>query len=340
MLGKPSERMVTIRHGGQTLFAAPRVELQRAWSATSYHMRALRDHAECARQEYDLILDERDRGLVARPTFNLNEDIAAPYIGGARPRLAVLREQGVNGHMEMAAAFDRAGFAAVDIHMSDILGGRADLADFAGLAACGGFSYGDVLGAGQGWAKSILFNARARDAFAAFFARPDSFALGVCNGCQMLAAIKSLIPGAEDWPRFAGNISERFESRLVLTGVQDNPCVLTRGMADSILPIVVAHAQGRAVFDHPRQLTALQQNRQIVLRYVDADNNATQRYPNNPNGSPAGAAGFTTPDGRFTILMPHPERLFRTTQFSWHPDDWQEDGPWLRLFRNARVFVG
>jgi phosphoribosylformylglycinamidine synthase len=264
--------------------------------------------------------------------------VAAPYVkkATARPRVAILREQGVNGQVEMAAAFHRAGFEARDVHMSDILAGRVSLEAFKGLAACGGFSYGDVLGAGGGWAASILHNARGRDEFEAFFNRPDTFALGVCNGCQMMSRIREIIPGAQDWPRFERNSSEQFEARLVMVEVPENPSILFAGMAGSRMPIVVAHGEGRAVF-----ASEAQRKRALTcLRYVDNRGRVTETYPLNPNGSPRGITGLTTPDGRFTIMMPHPERVFRAIQHSWRPEGWGEDGPWLRLFRNARVWVG
>jgi phosphoribosylformylglycinamidine synthase len=250
--------------------------------------------------------------------------------------MAVLREQGVNGQVEMAAAFDRAGFESVDVHMSDVISGRASLGDFQGLVAPGGFSYGDTLGGGEGWAKSILFNPRAHDEFAAFFAREDSFALGVCNGCQMMAALKELIPGAEAWPRFVKNRSEQFEARLVMVEVPESPSLFFAGMAGSRLPVVTAHGEGRALFARE----GIPERAIVALRYVDDRGAATETYPFNPSGSPAGITGLTTPDGRFTIVMPHPERVFRTVQMSWHPDDWGEDSPWMRLFRNARSWLG
>lgn len=331
---------IVISHDGQEVLHESRVDLHRAWSATSYQLQSIRDNADCALQEYDSILDDDDPGLIAKLAYDPNEDVSAAYINsGSRPRIAVLREQGVNGQIEMAAAFDRAGFSAVDVHMSDVISGRVRLDDFNGLAACGGFSYGDVLGAGQGWGKSILYIQQARDEFEAFFNRTDTFALGVCNGCQMLSSIKQLIPGAGNWPRFERNLSEQFEARFTLVGVADNPSVLTRDMSGSMMPIVVAHGEGRAVFDSDEQLQALQQGRQVVLEYREANGDKASRYPHNPNGSTQSIAGVTTPDGRFTIMMPHPERVFRTAQMSWHPDDWQEDSPWMRLFRNARVFV-
>jgi phosphoribosylformylglycinamidine synthase len=269
-------------------------------------------------------------------TFDAGEDVAAPHgLAAPGPPVAILREQGVNGEVEMAAAFDRAGFEACDVHMSDIIEGRMSLRAFRGFAACGGFSYGDVLGGGEGWAKSILYHERARDEFAAFFARPDTFALGVCNGCQMMAALKELIPGAAPWPRFAKNTSEQFEARLVTVEILPSPSLFFQGMEGSRLPVVTAHGEGRAVFDNAEDA------RQAIVaaRWVDNRGKPAEVYPFNPNGSPGGLTAVTTPDGRFTILMPHPERVFRSVQLSWHPREWGEDSPWMRLFRNARVFV-
>ncbi|MCM8597300.1 MAG: phosphoribosylformylglycinamidine synthase, partial [Candidatus Accumulibacter sp.] len=318
-----------------------RIDLQRAWSETSFHLQRLRDNPECAQQEFDRILDAADPGLSATPSFDPADDIAAPFVhSGARPRIAILREQGVNGHVEMAAAFDRAGFAAIDVHMSDILAGRVALADFKGAVACGGFSYGDVLGAGQGWARTILFNERARDSFSAFFARPDTFALGVCNGCQMMSALKELIPGADAWPHFARNRVEQFEARFSLVELPASPSIFFAGMHGSRLPVVVSHGEGRAVFASTEQRA----NALVAMRFIDHHGAPTEVYPANPNGSPAGATGFTTADGRFSIMMPHPERVFRSVQMSWHPAEWEErgweDSPWLRIFRNARRWVG
>lgn len=330
--------MITITRDGQTLFCQPRSELHRAWSATTYHMQKLRDHPEAAQQEYDRLLDEGDPGLSPRLTFDPSEDIAVPYINqGVRPKIAILREQGVNGQVEMAAAFDRAGFAAYDVHMSDIIGGHITLRDYVGMVACGGFSYGDVLGAGEGWAKSILFNARARDEFSAFFARSDSFALGVCNGCQMLSNLRLLIPGTDHWPHFVRNRSEQFEARLALIEVQPNPSLFFSGMIGSVIPISTAHGEGYAEFRDQAQLATAEP--MVTWRFVDNRRQITEIYPYNPNGSPQGICGLTSKDGRFTIVMPHPERVFRTVQMSWHPQEWGEDSPWLRMFRNARVWV-
>ncbi len=326
---------------GKEILAEARISWQRIWNETSYHMQALRDNSDCAREEHDSLLDARDPGLNVQLSFDPRDDVAAPFINsGARPAVAILREQGVNGQIEMAAAFDRAGFASVDVHMSDIIAGRVDLADFKGLVACGGFSYGDVLGAGGGWARSIMFNARARDAFDAFFHRADSFGLGVCNGCQMLSHLKDLIPGASHWPGFMRNRSEQFEARFSLVEVLPSPSLFLAGMEGSRMPIAVAHGEGRAVFPDAQAAEASLEDGKVVLRYVDHHGQPTEHYPFNPNGSTGGITGLTTDDGRFTIMMPHPERVFRSVQHSWHPDDWGEDGPWMRMFRNARTWVG
>ncbi len=331
---------IAFTHDRREVLAAPRVEFQRAWSETTWRMQTLRDNPACAQQEYDRILDASDPGLNVALSFDPADNIAAPYIKkGVRPRVAILREQGVNGHVEMAAAFDRAGFDGMDVHMSDIIGGDTHLADFQGIAACGGFSYGDVLGAGAGWAKSILHHSRARDEFAAFFARPDSFGLGVCNGCQMMSHLRDMIPGATAWPRFMRNASEQFEARFALVEIPRSPSLFFQGMAGSRLPIAVAHGEGRAEFRDAAPGKVLDSNL-VVMRYVDNHGQPSETYPANPNGSSLGITGLTTPDGRFTIMMPHPERVFRTVQHSWHPDEWGEDAPWLRLFRNARTWVG
>ena len=339
VIGHPNaEGQVRFILNGKPVFAEPRSKLHRAWSEVTHHIQRLRDNPACADAEYERLLDEGDPGLGARLTFDPAQDIAAPYVAkGVRPKLAVLREQGVNGQMEMAASFDRAGFAAVDVHMSDIIAGRVRLADFKGFAACGGFSYGDVLGAGEGWAKSILFNPRARDEFEAFFARADSFALGACNGCQMMSNLKDIIPGAANWPHFEHNASEQYEARLALVEVQKSPSILFAGMEGSRIPIATAHGEGRAVFATPAAMDAAR--RLVAARFVDNRGKATEAYPYNPNGSPQGITALTTPDGRFTILMPHPERVFRSVLLSWHPREWGEDSPWMRLFRNARAWV-
>ncbi len=327
-----------ISAAGKEIFSASRTELQRIWSQTSYRMQALRDNSDCAKQQYDQILDDNDPGLNAQLSFDSNEDITAPFINLTRPKIAILREQGVNGHVEMAAAFDRAGFAAIDVHMTDIIHGRVSLSDFSGLAACGGFSYGDVLGAGGGWAKSILFNDRAKDQFSEFFARDNTFALGVCNGCQMMSGLKSLIPGTENWPSFMRNQSEQFEARVAMVEVQQSPSILFSGMTGSRMPVSVAHGEGRAKFSFEPK-TVLEKHA-VALSYVDNVGNITEKFPANPNGSPFGITGLTNDDGRFTIMMPHPERCFRTLQNSWYPNEWAEFGPWMRMFRNARVWVG
>jgi phosphoribosylformylglycinamidine synthase len=329
---------IVIKAQGKTLLKGARAHYQAWWSETSYRIQALRDNEVCAEQEFDAIQDSAHTELVAKPSFDINDNIAAPFIqSGVRPKVAILREQGVNGQQEMAAAFDRAGFAAVDVHMSDILEGRVDLDAFKGLVACGGFSYGDVLGAGRGWANSILFNDRARDQFEAYFNREDSFSLGVCNGCQMLSNLKSIIPGADHWPAFVRNRSEQFEARFSLVEIQESPSVLLQGMAGSRIPVAVAHGEGRVDFG----TGSLEQAQGLVsVRYVNAQGLPTERYPFNPNGSEQGVTGLTTQDGRVTIMMPHPERVFRAVQHSWCPDDWQEDAPWMRLFRNARKWVG
>ena len=323
-----------------SVLSASRIDLQGAWSETTYRMQALRDNSECAREEYIGLQGEGDPGIQCHTTFAVDEDVAAPFIArGIRPTIAVLREQGINGQVEMAAAFHRAGFDAVDVHMSDLLGGRVALDDFQGLAACGGFSYGDVLGAGQGWAKSILFHDKLRDMFSAFFARDDSFTLGVCNGCQMLSGLTELIPGADGWPRFVRNRSEQFEARFPQLEIMESPSLFFAGMAGSVIPIVVAHGEGRAEFSDPQGAVRVLDSGQVAARYVDGYGRVAERYPANPSGSPLGITALTTIDGRVTILMPHPERVFRTVQHSWHPAEWGEDSPWMRMFRNARAWV-
>ncbi len=337
-LGEPNDKdEIRLWRNAKLVFNGQRAELMQAWAETGYRIAALRDDAECAKQAFDALADAGDTGLFVDTRFDPADDVAAPMIAsGARPRIAVLREQGVNSHNEMAAAFDRAGFAPFDVHMSDLQSGRFDLAEFKGFAACGGFSYGDVLGAGQGWAKSILFNPRLREMFESFFGRDDTFALGVCNGCQMMAHLSAIIPGADHWPVFERNRSEQFEARFVMTEVLENPSILFDGMAGSRMPIVVSHGEGRAVFRQPGDQAVAR----AALRYIDNNGAVAARYPANPNGSPDGLTGFTNSDGRFTIMMPHPERCFRTVQMSWHPESLGEDSPWARLFRNARKWVG
>jgi phosphoribosylformylglycinamidine synthase len=335
-----ADQRVILRSEGRVLFEDSRVALHRAWSETTYHMQALRDHPECAREEHDGHLDADDPGLNVRLGFDPEEDVAAPMIAtGARPPIAILREQGVNSHVEMAAAYKRAGFEAFDVHMTDLIAGRRTLEAFVGLVACGGFSYGDVLGAGEGWAKTVLFNARARDEFEGFFRRPETFALGICNGCQMMSTLKELIPGAAHWPRFVTNRSEQFEARLSLVEVVSSPSIFLDGMEGSVLPIAVSHGEGRAEYRDDAHRAECEASGQTSLRYVDNYHRVTETYPANPNGSPGGLAGICSADGRVTIAMPHPERVFRTVQHSWHPDNWGEDGPWLRIWRNARRWV-
>jgi phosphoribosylformylglycinamidine synthase len=337
VIGKPQTRdVIEIYRDGRCIYSEPRAELQACWAQTSRRIAELRDDPTCVAEEFERIGAADDRGLHLQLSYDPAEDVAAPVmIGKARPRVAILREQGVNSHLEMAAAFDRAGFDAHDVHMTDLFEGRHRLTDFRGLVACGGFSYGDVLGAGAGWARSILFNAQLAEAFAAFFARPDTFSLGVCNGCQMMSLLKDIIPGAQDWPRFLRNRSEQYEARLVQVAVLESPSVLLAGMAGSRMPIVVAHGEGKAVFTDDQQRARARG----ALAYIEHDGERASRYPANPNGSPQGLTGFTSDDGRATILMPHPERVFRSVQMSWRDPSLGEDSPWMRLFRNARVWV-
>ncbi|WP_068639579.1 phosphoribosylformylglycinamidine synthase [Thauera butanivorans] len=341
-IGEPNAMdEIRLRRSAKLVFAASRVELLQAWSETSHRIAMLRDDPESVRQEFEDLADATDPGLSVSLSFDVKENVAAPFIAsGVRPKVAVLREQGVNSQLEMAAALERAGFVPVDVHMSELQAGRADLAGFHGLAACGGFSYGDVLGAGQGWAKSILFNNRLRDEFEAFFRRNDTFALGVCNGCQMMGHLAPIIPGAENWPTFHRNRSEQFEARFVMVEITDSPSILFKGMAGSRMPIVVSHGEGRTVFASEQDRTAAL----MAMRYIDRHGSPTERYPSNPNGSAGGATGFTTADGRFTIMMPHPERTARTLQMSWAPrwlvEESPDASPWLRMFRNARVWLG
>jgi phosphoribosylformylglycinamidine synthase len=330
---------IDISHKNKTLLKETRTYLQQLWSETSYRLQALRDNPECAQQEFEQI-KKQNPGLIVSLTFDHNENIAAPNIAtGVRPKVAILREQGVNGQVEMAAAFDRAGFTSVDVHMSDVILGRVSLKKFKGLTACGGFSYGDVLGAGTGWAKSILLNSAARQQFADFFARSDTFVLGICNGCQLFSQLQALIPGSELWPRFTRNKSEQFEGRFSMVEIPKSPSIFFQGMAGSRLPIVVSHGEGLVKFTEPKQLKQLLNNNMIALHFVDNYGKVTEQYPANPNGSSQGITGLTTPDGRVTILMPHPERVFRTVQWSWHPKHWGENSPWLRMFQNARLWV-
>ncbi len=325
---------IVIHYKDKEFYKNDRTELLKLWMQTSYHIQSLRDNPQCAKQELEAIIDKNNPGLSANLTFAVNEE--APQIKTSiRPKIAVLREQGVNGHMEMAAAFDRAGFDSVDVHMTDLIHHRQNLKTFQGLVACGGFSYGDVLGAGGGWAKSILFNTQLKDEFAEFFSRQDVFALGVCNGCQMMSQLKELIPGAEHWPRFIRNTSEQFEARLVMVKILESPSILFKGMENSTLPIAVAHGEGKAECSD-EALAHLIEHNLIPMQYINNTLQVTEKYPFNPNGSTQGATAFCNQDGRFTIMMPHPERLFRAVQHSWRPDSWQENGAWMKIFRNAR----
>ena len=329
--------VVRVQQDGDVLAEWRWEELFDAWWSVTHAMQKLRDNPEAADQERETARQFGRTGLKPKLSFDAAEDVAAPFIAtGKRPKVAILREQGVNGQIEMASAFTRAGFDAFDVHMSDLIAGRVSLADFSGLAACGGFSYGDVLGAGRGWATSILERSALREAFATFFARTDTFSLGVCNGCQMMSQLKDIIPGAQHWPVFLRNQSEQFEARTALLEVQESPSVFFRGMAGSRIPVAVAHGEGRASFAGAVDQAAAH----VALRYVDGDGVVATAYPLNPNGSPDGITGLTSDDGRATILMPHPERTPRTANHSWHPAGWPEDSPWLRMFRNARVWVG
>ena len=328
---------LTICNYDKTVLQMDRIRLQRAWSETSYRMQALRDNPETAREEYDRILDSDDPGLNVQLNFDPSQDIAAPLIGGRKPRIAILREQGVNSQYEMAAAFMRAGFEAVDVHMSDLFEDRDELSAYQGIVACGGFSFGDVMGAGGGWAKSILYHSRTRDQFAEFFARGDSFALGVCNGCQMLAHLRELVPGSAYWPNFVRNRSEQFEARLSLVEVCDNRSLFLSDMAGCRIPIATSHGEGNATFYNSTDQAVAELL--VALRYVDNYGSVAEKYPANPNGSADGICGLSNEDGRVTIMMPHPERVARAMQNSWHPDDWGDDGAWMRIFRNARVAV-
>ncbi|MGI4860577.1 MAG: phosphoribosylformylglycinamidine synthase, partial [Janthinobacterium lividum] len=338
VIGKPNERGdIEIYRDAKRIYTSPRAKLQREWSDVSWRIARLRDNPACADAEVEAIADVTDPGISVHLSFDPAENVAAPFVNlGARPRVAVLREQGVNSHLEMAHAFDRAGFETRDVHMSDLIEGRATLADFAGAVACGGFAYGDVLGAGEGWAKTIRFNPVLADMFAAFFGREDTFALGVCNGCQMMSSLASMIPGAQAWPNFTRNKSEQFEARFATVEVLASPSIFLDGMAGSRIPVAVSHGEGFA--DFSKQGNAAQVL--AGLRYVDNLGQATERYPLNPNGSPGGLTSVTTADGRFTVIMPHPERVARAVTMSWHPAEWEGDSPWMRLFQNARRWVG
>lgn len=331
---------IRFTHHGDTVLENTRTHYRLAWASTTFAMQSLRDNPECAKQEHEAKADNQNPGLHSQLSFDVNEDVSAPYIKkGSKPKVAILREQGVNSHVEMAAAFNRAGFDAIDVHMSDLLAKRKKLSDFKGLVACGGFSYGDVLGAGEGWAKSILYNAYLRDTFSEYFANEETFSLGVCNGCQMLSNLKSLIPGAKHWAHFVQNQSARFEARAAMVEIQKSPSIFLQGMEGSRMPIAVSHGEGRAEFAKKKQLAKLAKHDLVAMRFVDNYGKVTEQYPSNPNGSVEGITGLTSKDGRATIMMPHPERVFRAVTNSWADPQWQEDSPWMRMFRNARLFI-
>ena len=338
IIGKPNDRgVIEFTRDAKLIYTEARSALHRLWSETSWRISRMRENPATADAEYARLLDEADPGITPKVTFDLADNVAAPFLAtGVRPRVAILREQGVNSHIETAWVMHQAGFAATDVHMSDLIAGRVKLADFQGVIAVGGFSYGDVLGAGEGWAKSILFNPALSDQFAQFFARTDTFGLGICNGCQMMSNLKSIIPGAQAWPKFTTNKSEKFEARFAMVEVLDSPSIFFQGMAGTQSAIAIAHGEGYADFSRTGDIaTAI-----AAMRYVDNHGNATEAYPYNPNGSPGGLTSVTTPDGRFTVLMPHAERVFRTVQNSWAPSTWGEESPWMRMFRNARKYVG
>jgi len=338
IIGKPNDRgVIEFTRDAKLIYTEARSALHRLWSETSWRISRMRENPATADAEYARLLDETDPGITPKVTFDLADNVAAPFLAtGVRPRVAILREQGVNSHIETAWVMHQAGFAAIDVHMSDLIAGRVKLADFQGVIAVGGFSYGDVLGAGEGWAKSILFNPALSDQFAQFFARTDTFGLGICNGCQMMSNLKSIIPGAQAWPKFTTNKSEKFEARFAMVEVLDSPSIFFQGMAGTQSAIAIAHGEGYADFSQTGDIGSAI----AAMRYVDNHGNATEAYPYNPNGSPAGLTSVTTPDGRFTVLMPHAERVFRTVQNSWAPESWGEESPWMRMFRNARKYVG
>ncbi len=338
VIGKPNARgVIEVWRDAKNVFAAPLAELHKVWDDTSWRIARQRDNPACADAEHEAAGRVDDPGLHWHPGFDVSEDIAAPFIHTAsRPAVAILREQGVNSHVEMSYAMHAAGFDTFDVHMSDLQAGRARLDMFRGLVACGGFSYGDTLGAGEGWARSILFNPQLAEQFAAFFNRPESFALGVCNGCQMMAALAPIIPGANAWPRFTRNLSEQYEARLSMVEVLPNPSIFFQGMAGTRLPIAVAHGEGYADFSQRGDAKTVQR----AMRFVDNHGAPTAAYPANPNGSPEGLTAVTTADGRFTALMPHPERVFRNVQMSWAGGDISARSPWMRMFQNARRWVG
>jgi phosphoribosylformylglycinamidine synthase len=335
IIGTPTkDQIIGINDGETEMYRNSRAQLEQWWSDTSYAMQRRRDNSDCADQEYLAITNKADPGLTP---VSIAPAITAQY--ATKPKVAIFREQGVNGQVEMAAAFDRAGFTSIDVHLNDIIDGRVSLDEFVGLVACGGFSYGDVLGAGEGWAKTVLSNPELRAAFKTFFERPDTFTLGVCNGCQMLSALKDLIPGTETWPRFLRNKSEQFEARVSLTKINQSPSIFFKDMAGSYLPIPVAHGEGQASFASAAQMQQAFDQNLVAMQFSDNNHTITESYPANPNGSPQGITSLTTPDGRATILMPHPERAFLSRQLSWAPVDWPEDSPWLHIFQNARAWT-
>jgi phosphoribosylformylglycinamidine synthase len=342
VIGRPIKDMLfTLQLDGESVFQERVLSLLEVWWESSFQIQSLRDNPECALSEKIQVLNAENTGLFSELSFDIQENPAQDYLKlseDKKPKVAILREQGVNGHVEMAAAFYRAGFTCVDVHMSDLLSERRELSEFKGLVACGGFSYGDVLGAGEGWAKTILFNAKLREQFKNFFERSDTFGLGVCNGCQMMSALKELIPGAENWPRFVKNNSEQFEARVALLNLNDSPSIFFKDMAGSKIPVACAHGEGQVEID-ANAFKALQEQKLLAAQFVDFTGKATESYPANPNGSALGSTAFCNADGRFTILMPHPERVFRTVQHSWHPQQWEEDSPWIRMFQNARKWV-
>jgi len=336
LIGSISQNQtIHIQHQNETVFKETRSNLQSAWSETSFKMQTMRDNPESALEEFSQISDDLDPGIIPKFDFEIPQSFA---IKKMKPKIAILREQGVNGHVEMAAAFSAAGFEAHDVHMSDIIQGQKSLTDFSALVACGGFSYGDVLGAGEGWAKSILFNSKTRDAFAAFFSRPDTIALGICNGCQMMSNLKEIIPGSALWPHFVKNRSEQFEARFVSVEILKSNSLFFSGMDGAILPIAVAHGEGYTEYQSQTQMNDVLNHQLATLRYVDNYHKGTSAYPMNPNGSPEGITGFTSENGRFSIMMPHPERVYRAVQNSWYPEAWDELAPWYKMFANAYQF--
>jgi phosphoribosylformylglycinamidine synthase len=330
-----SDQTIHIKHKNKTVFEDTRSNLQSRWTETSFMMQSIRDNPKCALEEFSIISDDLDPGLNPKFDFEIPHSFA---IKKTKPKIAILREQGVNGHVEMASAFSTAGFEAHDVHMSDIIDGRKFLKDFSALVACGGFSYGDVLGAGEGWAKSILFNLKTRDAFEAFFLRPDTIALGICNGCQMMSNLKEIIPGSNLWPHFVKNKSEQFEARFVSVEILKSNSIFFEGMHGAVLPIAVAHGEGFTEYQTQNQMNDVLNHQLATLRYVDNYHKGTSTYPMNPNGSPNGFTGFTSANGRFSIMMPHPERVYRAVQNSWHPEAWDGLAPWYKMFANAYQF--